>query len=136
MPGYVNTGLNFVHVDDIASGHLAALEYGKIGEQYVLGGEDVELYALLAEIARLCGRRPPRLRIPRRAVFPVAFAAQTLALFTRKEPFITADGLRMAKNHMFADSAKARRDLRYNPRPYVEGVADAIRWFREAGYLP
>jgi len=135
MPGYVDTGLNFIHVDDVAAGHVAALEYGKIGERYVLGGENVLLSDMLADIAREAGIRSPRWRIPRFAVYPAAVAAEAAARVTGREPFVTLDGLRMAKNRMFANAAKAQRELRLRPRPYVEGVADAIRWFRDAGYL-
>jgi dihydroflavonol-4-reductase len=135
MPGYVDTSLNLVHVDDVAAGHVAALERGRIGELYILGGENVSLANMLAEIARLIGRRPPRLRIPRAAVVPVALAAETIARFTRREPFVTLDGLRMAKHHMVFASAKAERELDYRARPFGEGLADSIAWFRKAGYL-
>src|SRR5579862_5868752 len=107
MPGFVDTGLNLVHVDDVADGHLAALRRGAIGERYILGGQDVLLADMLADIARLVGRRPPRLRIPRAAVVPIAYLAETAARFTGREPFATLDGLRMSKHHMFFTAAKA-----------------------------
>ena len=135
MPGYVDTSLNLVHVDDVAAGHLAALERGRIGELYILGGENVTLTRMLGEIARLVGRRPPRLRIPRAAIYPIALAAETIARFTRREPFVTLDGLRMAKHHMVFASAKAERELGYRARPFTQGLAEAIAWFRQAGYL-
>jgi dihydroflavonol-4-reductase len=135
IPGFVDTGLNLVHVDDVADGHLAALEHGVPGERYILGGANVTFADMLADIARLVGRKPPRLRIPRAAVLPMAYAAETLARFTGREPFATVDGVRMAKYRMFFTAAKAKRDLGYRPRPYVAGLEDAIRWFRENGYL-
>ena len=135
MPGFVDTGLNVVHVDDVAEGHILALERGQIGQSYILGGQDVTLKDLLAVIARLTGRRPPRLRVPRQPLFPLAYAAEAIARVTGKEPFITADGLRMAKHRMFFSSAKAERELRYNARPYTSGIEDAILWFRQAGYI-
>ena len=135
MPGYVDTSLNLVHVDDVAAGHVAALVRGRIGEIYILGGENVTLARMLGEIARLVGRRAPRLRIPRAAVFPIAMVAETIARFTRREPFITLDGLRMAKHHMIFASAKAERELGYRARPFTEGLAEAVDWFRQAGYL-
>jgi dihydroflavonol-4-reductase len=135
MPGYVDTSLNLVHVDDVAAGHVAALERGRIGELYILGGENVTLARMLGEIARLAGRRPPRLRIPRTAIFPIAVAAETIARFTKREPFVTLDGLRMAKHHMVFASTKAERELGYRARPFIEGLADSIAWFRQAGYL-
>ncbi len=135
MPGYVHTGLNLVHVDDVAAGHLAALQHGKIGERYILGGQDVLLSDMLRDIAMLVGRRPPRLRMPRRLLYPAAAMAELLATRTGREPFLTLDGLRMAKNRMFFTSAKATRDLGYSARPYAEGLRDAVEWFRGAGRL-
>jgi dihydroflavonol-4-reductase len=136
MPGYVDTSLNLVHVDDVAAGHVAALERGRIGELYILGGENVTLARMLGEIARLVGRRPPGFRIPRTAIYPVAMVAETIARFTRREPFVTLDGLRMAKHHMVFASAKAERELGYRARPFTEGLAEAVAWFRQAGYVP
>jgi dihydroflavonol-4-reductase len=135
MPWFVDTGLNLVHVDDVAAGHLAALRRGNIGERYILGGENVYLRIMLAEIARVVGRRPPRLRIPIAAVYPFAFGAELWSHVNGREPFVTRNGLRMARHHMFFHDAKARRDLAYVSRPYQEAIADAIAWFRDAGYL-
>jgi dihydroflavonol-4-reductase len=135
MPGYVDTGLNLVHVDDVAAGHVAALERGRIGERYILGGQDVLLADLLRAIARLSGRRAPWLRLPRRALFPAAAIAEMIAAQTGREPFLTRDGLRMARNRMFFTSAKAERELGYAARPYGDGLRDALDWFRTAGYL-
>jgi dihydroflavonol-4-reductase len=136
VPAFVETGLNMVHVDDVAAGHLAALERGRIGERYILGGQNASLSEILATIARQTGRRPPRMKIPRAAVFPIAVVAQTIARGTGREPFITVDGLRMSKNRMFFTAAKAERELGFHARPYAEGIRDAIEWFRQAGYLP
>ncbi len=135
MPGFVDTGLNLVHVDDVAAGHLAALERGRIGERYILGGENVSLADMLADIAHLTGRRPPRLKLPRRMLYPIAFGAEMIARIRGGEPFATVDGLRMAGHHMFFDDTKARRELGYVSRPYREGLADAIAWFRANGRL-
>jgi dihydroflavonol-4-reductase len=135
MPGYVDTGLNLVHVDDVAAGHLAALTRGRIGERYILGGQDVLLADMLRDIARLVGRRGPLLRFPRRLLFPAAAVAEMWATRTGREPFLTRDGLRMAKHRMFFSSAKATRELGFVARPYGEGLVDAISWFRGVGYL-
>jgi dihydroflavonol-4-reductase len=135
IPGYVDTGLNLVHVDDVAAGHLAALKHGTIGEHYILGGENVGFAALLGEIANLSGRQPPRFRIPRSALYPLAYLAETKARLTQCEPFLTRDGLRMSKYRMFFSSAKAQRDLGYRARPYQQGLSDALDWFRQHGYL-
>jgi dihydroflavonol-4-reductase len=135
MPAYVDTGLNLVHVDDVAAGHLAALEKGRRGERYILGGENVLLGDMLAEIARQVGRPAPRLRLPRRLIFPIAYAAETIAYFSGREPFVTTTGLRLAKDRMFFTSAKAERELGYRARPYSQAIADAIAWFRQHDYL-
>ena len=135
MPAYVDTGLNVVHVDDIAAGHLAALQSGRIGERYILGGQDVLLGDMLREIARQTGRVPPRLRLPRRLIFPIAYGAEASARFTGREPFVTTTGLRLAKDRMFFTSAKAERELGYRARPYIEAIAEATAWFRQHGYL-
>jgi len=135
MPAFVDTGLNLVHVDDVAAGHLAALQHGRIGERYILGGQNVLLRDMLREIARQVGRAPPKVRLPRLAIFPIAYAAEAVAAFTGREPFVTTTGLRLAKDRMFFSSAKAERELGYRPRPYQEAIADAISWFRQNGYL-
>jgi dihydroflavonol-4-reductase len=135
MPAFVDTGLNFVHVDDVAAGHVAALQRGKVGERYILGGENVALSAFLADIAEIVGRRPPRVRLPRPAVYPIAMGAELFALMTGRIPFITRDGLRMSRRHMYFVDTKARRDLGYASRPYREGIVDAVAWFDQAGYL-
>jgi dihydroflavonol-4-reductase len=135
MPAYVDTGLNLVHVDDVAAGHLAALQNGRIGERYILGGQDVLLGDMLREIARQAGRAPPRLRLPRRLIFPIAYGAEAVARFTGREPFVTTTGLRLAKDRMFFTSAKAEREIGYRARPYSEAIAEAIAWFRQHGYL-
>jgi dihydroflavonol-4-reductase len=135
MPGFVDTGLNLVHVDDVAAGHLAALELGRIGERYILGGENVFLADMLSDIAHLVGRRPPKLKLPRRMLYPIAYGAELMARVRGGEPFATVDGLRMASKHMFFDDAKARRELGYVSRPYRDGLQDAIAWFRAQGRL-
>src|SRR5215813_1361503 len=135
MPAFVDTGLNLVHVDDVAAGHLAALARGTIGERYILGGENVYLRDMLSEIAHIVGRKPPRVRLPIAPLFPLAVVAEGVGLITGREPFLTLDGLRMARHHMFFNDAKARRELGYSTRPYRDGIADAITWFKQYGYL-
>jgi dihydroflavonol-4-reductase len=135
MPGFVDTGLNLAHVDDVAAGHVAALRQGVIGERYILGGENVSLRTMLADIAHMTGRRPPWLRVPVAAVYPIAIGAELWSHVSGREPFATRDALRMARHHMFFSDAKARRDLGYRSRPYGEAISDAIAWFRDAGYL-
>src|SRR5215469_8282633 len=135
MPAFVDTGLNIVHVDDVAEGHLAAAERGQIGERYILGGENMSLADILAEVSQAVGRRPPRLQIPHAALFPIAFGAELAARFTGREPFVTLDGVRMSRKKMYFTSAKASQELGYRPRPAREAIADAVSWFRANGYL-
>ena len=135
MPAFVDTGLNLVHVDDVAHGHLLALDKGRIGENYILGGTDVALETMLGDIAFLSGRRAPTIKLPRAPLFPLAWAAEALARITGKEPFLTADALRMSRYRMFFSSQKAIQELGYAARPYNEGLKDALAWFRENGYL-
>ena len=135
MPGFVDTGLNLVHVDDVAAGHVAALERGKIGDQYILGGENVLLADMLRAIALIVGRRPPRISLPRGPLYPLALAAEMIATVTGREPLLTLDGLRMSRQRMFFSSAKAARELGFRARPYGDGLRDAVDWFRGAGYL-
>src|SRR5262249_55934836 len=135
MPGFADPALNFVHVEDVAQGHLAAFERGRIGELYILGGQNASLAEMLGAIARIVGRRPPRLRIPRAPLYPLAWLAEAVARHTRPEPFVTLDRLRLAEDPLGFSSAQAERELGYRARPYGEGLAEAIAWFREAGYL-
>ena len=135
MPGYVDTGLNLVHVDDVAAGHIAAMEKGRIGERYILGGQDAPFGQFVAEICERAGRRPPSLKIPRAPLFPLALAAELLAKFTCKEPFVTMDALRMAKYRMYFSSAKAEAELGFRARPYMRALEDALNWFREKGMV-
>ncbi len=123
------------HVDDVAAVHFLALERGVIGERYILGGENLPLQQMLADIAVLSGRKPPTIRIPRGPLYPLAIGAEWYARFSGREPFVTVDGLRMSKNKMYFTSAKAERELGFRARPYREGLRDALEWFRVNGYL-
>ncbi len=135
MPAYVDTGLNLVHVDDVAEGHLLAWERGEIGENYILGGENLTLREILREVAAITGRKPPRVRLPHALVLPLACLCEAAARLTGgKEPQVTLDGARMARKYMFFDSAKAQGELGYRPRPVAEALREAIDWFRLNGY--
>jgi dihydroflavonol-4-reductase len=135
MPAFIDSGLNLVHVDDVAAGHVAALERGRIGERYILGGQDVALGTMMAEIANGVGRKPPTIRLPRGPLFPIAAANEAIARMTGRDPFLTVDSLRMAAHHMFFSSAKAETELGYTARRWPEAVQDAIEWFRAAGAI-
>ncbi|MDD3288228.1 MAG: NAD-dependent epimerase/dehydratase family protein [Alphaproteobacteria bacterium] len=134
MPAYVDTGLNIVHVDDVAEGHWLAFERGKIGERYILGGEDMGLGTILSVIARQVGRSAPKIKIPIAPLFPIAYVAEAIAKHTGKEPFVTIDGLRMAKKKMFFSSQKAEKELGYHYQSAQAAITSAITWFRANGY--
>jgi dihydroflavonol-4-reductase len=119
MPAYVDTGLNIVHV-----------------ERYILGGKDMSLREILAEISRLVGRDPPRVRLPYAAVLPIAYVAEAFSRVSGRAGRVTLEGVRMSRKRMFFSSAKAQRELGYTWRPPVEAFADAVKWFRGRGLLP
>jgi dihydroflavonol-4-reductase len=134
-PAYVDTGLNIVHVDDVAAGHLLAFDRGRIGERYILGGEDMTLRQILVLIAQLVGRTPPRIRLPHAALLPIAYAAEAFAKVLGGSTRITVESVRMSRKRMFFSSAKAIRELGYSARAPRAAFEDALAWFRERGLL-
>ena len=134
-PAYVDTGLNVVHVDDVAAGHLLAFERGRVGERYVLGGENMSLHEILVQICRLADRHPPRIRLPHAALLPVAYASEALARITGRGTRVTVEAVRMSRKRMYFSSAKAARELGYRWRPPAAAFEDALAWFREQGML-
>lgn len=136
MPAYVDTGLNIVHVDDVAQGHLLAHARGRIGERYILGGENMTLREILTAVCALVGRSPPRVRLPYGAVLPIAVLAEGFARLTGRTGRITLEGVRMSRKHMFFASTKAVEELGYQWRAPLAAFADAIEWFRLHGRLP
>ena len=136
MPAYVDTGLNIVHVDDVASGHLLAYQHGQIGEHYVLGGENLSLQDILGKIATIVGKPAPRIRLPHNFLMPLAYASE---FFTKygggSEPFVSVDSIRMSRKKMYYSSDKAKAVLGYRARPALEALRDAVAWFRRHGYL-
>jgi dihydroflavonol-4-reductase len=135
MPAYVDTGLNIVHVDDVAAGHLLAYERGRVGERYILGGEDMTLRQILAMISAQVGKRPPSVRLPYGLVLPMAYVAEGIAKLTGRSGRLTLEGVRMSRKIMFFSSAKAVQELGYSWRPPQAAFADAIAWFRANGRL-
>jgi dihydroflavonol-4-reductase len=135
MPAYVDTGLNIVHVDDVAAGHLLAYQHGRLGERYILGGQDMTLRQILREISALVGRKAPRVRLPYGLVLPMAYVAEGFAKISGRSGRLTLEGVRMSRKHMFFSSEKAVRELGYTWRAAVLAFEDAIRWFRESGRL-
>ena len=136
MPAYVNTGLNVVHVDDVAIGHILAYERGLVGESYILGGENRTLQWILETVADLSGRRPPRIQLPHWFVTPLAHIWEGVTRIRGTgEPMLTVDSVRMSRKVMYFSSEKARRQLGYAPRPAVEALRDEVEWFYEHGYV-
>ncbi len=135
MPAYVDTGLNIVHVDDVAAGHLLAYQNGRAGERYILGGEDLPLRDILSQIAQLVGRPPPRVRLPHAVVMPIAVIAETFARALGGTSKITVEGVRMSRKRMFFSSAKAIQELGYRFRPSLQALEDAVGWYRARGRL-
>jgi dihydroflavonol-4-reductase len=135
MPAYLDTGLNVVHVDDVAEGHALALERGRIGERYILGGENLDLKDLLTLVAQVAGRRPPTIRLREAWLWPVAAGMEAFARLSGITPLMTRDVLKMARWKMFFSSAKATAELGYAPRPARQAVEDAVAWFRANGMV-
>ena len=129
LPAYVDTGLNVVHVDDVAQGHWLAFERGVVGERYILGGFNLSLREMLTEIADIAGRSPPKIRLPHGVVMPIAYASEAWARLTGMNPIATVEEVRMSKKRMFFTSAKAERELGYSARPARLALEDAVRWF-------
>ncbi len=136
MPAFVDTGLNVVHVDDVAAGHLLAYDKGIVGERYVLGGENMELAAILSEVAAFMGRKAPTIKIPHNLILPLGYLAEAWTRISGgTEPFVSVDGIKMSKKKMFFSSAKAHQELGYRARPAAQAIEDAIVWFQNGGYL-
>ena len=135
VPAYIDTGLNIVHVDDVAEGHALALERGRIGEKYILGGENMLLKDVLTLVTTVAGRRPPSIQLPEAVVWPAAAVMEWFARLTHIPPMMTRDHLKMARKKMFYSSAKAIAELGYQPRPVRLAVEDALIWFRSHGML-
>jgi dihydroflavonol-4-reductase len=136
MPGYVDTGLNLVDVDDVARGHLLAADKGRVGEKYILGHENLTLQQILALLAELTGRPAPRFKVPYRLALGVAYADAALArLIPGREPFVPPVGVKLSKKKMFFDAGKAVNELGLPQTPAREALHKAIAWFRENGYV-
>lgn len=136
MPAYVDTGLNLVHVDDVARGHLLAFERGRCGERYILGACNMTLKEILTALGTITGRPAPRIRLPHGLILPAAYVAESLTRLTRgTRPLLTVDGVRLARKKMYFSEAKARRELGYRTGPVIQALKDAVQWFTENGYL-
>jgi len=137
MPAYVNTGLNLVDVDDVAVGHVLALEKGRPGERYILGNKNLTLKEILAALGRVTGRRAPRLRLPLWVALGAAYVSEfTARRVTGGPPRIPVTGVKVARHFRYFDCSKAVRELGMPQTPIEEALDKAVRWFREHGYAP
>jgi dihydroflavonol-4-reductase len=135
MPGYVDTGLNFVPVEDCAHGHILAAERGRVGERYILGSCNLTLIQLLAILAAISGRRTPRWKFPHALAFAAGCVDMAVARLTGREPQIPLDGVRMARHKMFVETSKAESELGFACAPIEEALARAVEWYTANGYV-
>lgn len=136
-PAYVDTGLNLVHVDDVARGHLLAFDHGQIGQRYILGGEDRSLKSILTTIAEITDQSPPKIKLPHNVVLPIAYLSEAWARISNgQEPRATVDGVRMSKKKMFFSSDKAKRTLGYEHRSAQKALQAAVAWFHDPDRWP
>ncbi len=134
MPGFLDTGLNVVDVDDVAEGHLAACERGRAGERYILGAENLTLQQIFGALAEISGRKAPKLRIPYAVAYAAGMASTAWAAVTGGEPPVPLDGVRMARKKMWVRHDKAARELGYAPGPARGALERAVKWFQMNGY--
>jgi dihydroflavonol-4-reductase len=135
MPGYVETGLNFVGVEECAAGHLLVAEKGKIGERYLLGAENLTLKQMLDQLAHITGLPAPALKIPHGLALSVAYATTIFSRLVGKEPSIPVEGVKIARHNMFVDCSRARRDLGFQAGPVAAALERAVRWYEANGYV-
>jgi dihydroflavonol-4-reductase len=136
LPIYVDAGANLVHVEDVARGHLLAEAYGRLGERYILSGENLTILELFTMLARLVGRRPPRLELGGGTLAALGWAAETIARLQGKPPLVTRARARsLVGRYSFYDASKARRELGYTSRPVRETLVDAVHWVRQQGWI-
>ena len=135
MPGYVETGLNFVGVEECAAGHLLVAEKGKVGERYLLGAENLTLKAMLDVLANITGLPAPSLKIPHGLALGVAYANTALSRLVGREPGIPVEGVKIARHMMFVDCSRARRELGFKPGSVAAALERAVRWYEANGYI-
>jgi len=136
MPGYIHTGLNLVHVRDVARGHILAAQKGLVGEMYILGNANLTLREIFGMLERISGVPAPRWRIPYPVAFLAAGASELYAQVRRRHPQIPLTGVRMARKMMFFDASKAVRELHLPQTPVAEALREAAEWFWAHGYAP
>jgi len=135
MPGYVETGLNFVGVEECAAGHLLVSEKGKVGERYLLGGENLTLKQMLDALAKITGLRAPSLKIPHGLALGVAYANTVFSRLLGREPGIPIEGVKIARHNMFVDCTRAQRELGFKAGPVAAALERAVHWYAANGYV-
>lgn len=135
MPAYLNTGLNLVHVKDVATGHLLAFERGRRAEKYILGNKNLTLAEVFQMLEKITGLAAPRLRLPYTPILWLAYINRLLSGITKREPLIPFEGVKMARKYMFFDATKAIRELALPQTPVEVALSEAVSWFREHGYV-
>src|SRR5712672_520288 len=135
MPGYVETGLNFVGVEECAAGHLLVAEKGKVGERYLLGGENLALKAMLDMLAKITGLRAPSLKIPHGLALGVAYANTVFSRMLGREPGIPIEGVKIAQHMMFVNAKRAQKELGFKPGSVAAALERAVRWYADNGYV-
>ncbi len=135
MPGYVETGLNFVGVEECAAGHLLVAERGKVGERYLLGAENLTLKEMLDTLARITSLPAPGMKIPHGVALGVAYVESTLSRLVGREPQIPVEGVKIAQHKMFVDCSRAPKELGFQPGPVAAALERAVRWYQVNGYV-
>src|SRR5579864_6688457 len=135
MPGYVETGLNFVGVEECAEGHLLVAEKGNVGERYLLGGENMTLKQLLDALAKITGLSAPSLKIPHGLALGVAYINTAFSRLIGREPQIPIEGVKIARHMMFVDCTRAPRELGFKPGPVAAALERAVRWYEGNDYV-
>jgi dihydroflavonol-4-reductase len=135
MPGYVETGLNFVGVEECAAGHLLVAEKGKVGERYLLGGENLTLKQVLDTLSKITGLPAPRLKIPHGLALGVAYANTIFSRLLGRAPGIPVEGVKIARHMMFVDCSRAQRELGFKGGSVAAALERAVRWYEANGYI-
>lgn len=136
MPAYVNTGLNLIDVEDVAEGHVLALEKGRAGERYILGNRNLSFHDILVMLGQIAGRPVPRVRLPLWFALGAAYANEAAAMVTGRPPRIPVAAVRTAHSIRHFDCSKAIRELGLPQTPIEQALRKAVAWFRQHGYVP
>lgn len=135
MPAYMETGMNIVDVEDVALGHLLAAEKGKVGERYILGGENLTMKELLALLGEITGLPAPKVRLPYYPILGLSYLNAAFCALTGSVPRMTPETIRMTRHYMFYNPSKAVRELGFPQTPAREALRKAVEWFRANGYV-